>query len=150
MAGDAGGGVRRSRRAPALSGRGRPAGLAVPAVRPRQRGRWVVSAGRDADGGARRRAQPRRPPDARPRRQRSGAAAPPGSGARRGHRRASPVLVQPRLELLSEQYLADVAAMFGDEDVLRYTRVPVPVPTGWEREWLDFYEAGRRDGTREA
>src|SRR5436305_13747638 len=40
--------------------------------------------------------------------------------------------------------------MFGDEDVLRYTRVPNPVPPGWEREWLEVYEKGRRDGTREA
>lgn len=55
-----------------------------------------------------------------------------------------------RLEPLNESHLADVAAMFEDEDVLRYTRVPVPVPRGWERAWLDFYEEGRRDGTREA
>src|SRR5437764_12589464 len=40
--------------------------------------------------------------------------------------------------------------MCGDEDVLRYTRVPNPVPSGWEREWLEVYEEGRRDGTREA
>jgi RimJ/RimL family protein N-acetyltransferase len=55
-----------------------------------------------------------------------------------------------RLELLGEQHLADVAAMFEDADVLRYTRIPDPVPPGWEREWLDFYEEGRREGTREA
>jgi len=40
--------------------------------------------------------------------------------------------------------------MFVDEDVLRYTRIPDPVPPGWEREWLGFYEDGRRAGTREA
>ena len=55
-----------------------------------------------------------------------------------------------RLEPLAESHLADVAEMLADEDVLRYTRVPVPVPPGWEREWFEFYEEGRRDGTREA
>lgn len=55
-----------------------------------------------------------------------------------------------RLEPLSESHLGDVAAMLEDEDVLRYTRVPAPVPPGWEREWLEFYEEGRREGTREA
>jgi RimJ/RimL family protein N-acetyltransferase len=55
-----------------------------------------------------------------------------------------------RLEPLGEQHLVDVAGMFEDEDVLRYTRIPNPVPPGWEREWLGFYEEGRREGTREA
>lgn len=55
-----------------------------------------------------------------------------------------------RLELLGESHLADVAAMLGDADVLRYTRIPDPVPPGWEREWLEFYEEGRREGKREA
>lgn len=40
--------------------------------------------------------------------------------------------------------------MFDDEDVLRYTRIPNPVPDGWEHEWLAFYDEGRREGTREA
>lgn len=40
--------------------------------------------------------------------------------------------------------------MFEDEDVLRYTRIPNPVPPGWEHEWLAFYDDGRREGTREA
>jgi RimJ/RimL family protein N-acetyltransferase len=55
-----------------------------------------------------------------------------------------------RLEPLGESHLPGVAAMFDDADVLRYTRIPDPVPPGWEREWLEFYEEGRRDGTREA
>jgi RimJ/RimL family protein N-acetyltransferase len=59
-------------------------------------------------------------------------------------------LTDARLEPLGANHLAPVAAMFGDEDVLRYTRVPNPVPPGWEREWLEVYEEGRRDGTREA
>ena len=59
-------------------------------------------------------------------------------------------MTEARLEPLGEPHLASVAAMFGDEDVLRYTRIPNPVPPGWEREWLEFYEEGRRQGTREA
>ena len=55
-----------------------------------------------------------------------------------------------RLEPLGEQHLADVALMFDDEGVLRYTRLPNPVPEGFERRWLEFYEEGRREGTREA
>jgi RimJ/RimL family protein N-acetyltransferase len=55
-----------------------------------------------------------------------------------------------RLERLAESHLPAVAEMTNDADVLRYTRVPVPVPDGWEREWLEFYEEGRRAGTREA
>jgi RimJ/RimL family protein N-acetyltransferase len=55
-----------------------------------------------------------------------------------------------RLEPLGDSHLAGVAAMFDDADVLRFTRIPDPVPPGWEREWLGFYEEGRRDGTREA
>lgn len=55
-----------------------------------------------------------------------------------------------RLELLGERHLAAVAEMLKDEDVLRFTRVPNPAPPGFERTWLEAYEAGRRDGTREA
>jgi RimJ/RimL family protein N-acetyltransferase len=55
-----------------------------------------------------------------------------------------------RLEPLGEQHLAGVAGLFDDEGVLRYTRVPDPVPDGWEREWLGFYVEGRREGTRDA
>jgi RimJ/RimL family protein N-acetyltransferase len=40
--------------------------------------------------------------------------------------------------------------MLEDPDVQRYTMVPVPVPAGFEREWLERYEEGRADGTREA
>ena len=55
-----------------------------------------------------------------------------------------------RLEPLTEAHLGDVVGLFDDEGVLRYTRVPDPVPPGWEHEWLAFYEEGRREGTREA
>jgi RimJ/RimL family protein N-acetyltransferase len=55
-----------------------------------------------------------------------------------------------RLELLAEKHLPSVAAMFDDEGVLRYTRIPDPAPAGFADEWFEFYEEGRRDGTREA
>jgi len=43
-----------------------------------------------------------------------------------------------------------VVGLFDDADVLRFTRLPDPVPDGYEREWLARYEDGRRDGSREA
>ena len=55
-----------------------------------------------------------------------------------------------RLELLNESHLAAVAAMLADPDVLRFTRVPDPTPPAFAEEWLRLYEAGRREGTREA
>jgi RimJ/RimL family protein N-acetyltransferase len=54
------------------------------------------------------------------------------------------------LRPLAEEHLDAVGALFDDPDVLRFTRLPVPPPPGFERHWLDRYEAGRRDGTREA
>src|SRR5918911_808953 len=55
-----------------------------------------------------------------------------------------------RLELLGEEHLDAVAAIVSDPDVLRFTLVPVPPPTDFPARWLRTYEAGRRDGTREA
>ena len=40
--------------------------------------------------------------------------------------------------------------MLADPMVQQYTMVPTPVPDGFEREWLERYEEGRLDGTREA
>ena len=40
--------------------------------------------------------------------------------------------------------------MLRDGDVLRFTRVPEPVPAGFARTWLESYEEGRREGTRDA
>ena len=54
------------------------------------------------------------------------------------------------LEPLGESHLAGVEAMLDDPDVLRFTRVPEPVPPDFPRTWLGLYEEGRRDGTREA
>ena len=55
-----------------------------------------------------------------------------------------------RLERLSEHHLDGVAGMLSDPDVLRFTRVPEPAPADFPQQWLAMYEAGRRDGTREA
>jgi RimJ/RimL family protein N-acetyltransferase len=55
-----------------------------------------------------------------------------------------------RLEPLAERHLPGFAAILADDDVLRFTRVPVPVPPGFEHTWLQAYEQGRGDGTREA
>jgi RimJ/RimL family protein N-acetyltransferase len=40
--------------------------------------------------------------------------------------------------------------MLEDPDVLRFTRIPEPPPEGFVRSWLERYEEGRRDGSREA
>jgi RimJ/RimL family protein N-acetyltransferase len=53
------------------------------------------------------------------------------------------------LEPFSERHLAAVEAMLDDPDMQRFTRIPVPAPPGFARTWLERYEAGRRDGTRE-
>jgi RimJ/RimL family protein N-acetyltransferase len=55
-----------------------------------------------------------------------------------------------RLVLLAEEHLDDVAALLEDPEVLRFTRVPDPPPPDFARRWLERYEAGRLDGTREA
>jgi RimJ/RimL family protein N-acetyltransferase len=56
---------------------------------------------------------------------------------------------QVRLEPLTEAHLAAVSAILDDPGVLRFTRVPEPVPDGFAATWLAAYEEGRRDGTRE-
>ena len=38
-------------------------------------------------------------------------------------------------------------ALLDDAEVLRYTRIPEPVPAGFAETWLARYEDGRRDGT---
>src|SRR4051794_29471051 len=55
-----------------------------------------------------------------------------------------------RLEPLNERHLEGVAGMLSDPDMLRFTRVPEPTPVDFPAQWLARYEAGRRDGTREA
>jgi RimJ/RimL family protein N-acetyltransferase len=55
-----------------------------------------------------------------------------------------------RLVPLAEEHLDGVVAMLDDPDSLRFTRVPEPVTEDFPRQWLERYEEGRRDGTREA
>jgi len=53
------------------------------------------------------------------------------------------------LELLGDEHLQLLARLLQDPAVQRFTRIPVPVPEGFERTWLDLYEEGRRTGARE-
>jgi RimJ/RimL family protein N-acetyltransferase len=55
-----------------------------------------------------------------------------------------------RLELLDESHLGHVDTLLDDPDVLRFTRIPVPVPDGFSRQWVKVYARARRDGSREA
>jgi RimJ/RimL family protein N-acetyltransferase len=55
-----------------------------------------------------------------------------------------------RLDPLAEDHLPLLDALIADAESLRFTRIPEPPPPGFPRHWLDSYEAGRRDGTREA
>jgi RimJ/RimL family protein N-acetyltransferase len=55
-----------------------------------------------------------------------------------------------RLERFTERHLPAIAALTDDPDVLRFTRFPDPPDDAFPRQWLDRYEAGRQDGTREA
>ena len=54
------------------------------------------------------------------------------------------------LELFSERHVPGVEAMLDDPDVLRFTRVPEPVPADFASTWVARYEEARRDGKREA
>jgi RimJ/RimL family protein N-acetyltransferase len=55
-----------------------------------------------------------------------------------------------RLELLAPRHIDDMAALLSDPDTLRFTRVPVPVPSGFAESWYGNYESARVDGSREA
>lgn len=48
------------------------------------------------------------------------------------------------------EHLPELEEMLDDPDLLRFTRVPEPVPPDFARTWLERYEEGRRDATREA
>jgi RimJ/RimL family protein N-acetyltransferase len=63
----------------------------------------------------------------------------------------APVLADDviRLEPLTEEHLPGLAALGQDPAVAQNTRVPEPWPDGFERTWLELYEQGRRDGTRD-
>jgi RimJ/RimL family protein N-acetyltransferase len=53
-----------------------------------------------------------------------------------------------RLEPLAERHVPFMTALVADPDVLRFTRVPEPVPDGFAERWVARYEAGRLEGTR--
>jgi RimJ/RimL family protein N-acetyltransferase len=58
----------------------------------------------------------------------------------------APLPVQ--FEALDERWLDDITELVADPDVLRFTRVPEPVPDGFVRTWIARYETGQHDGTR--
>jgi RimJ/RimL family protein N-acetyltransferase len=53
-------------------------------------------------------------------------------------------------ELFSEKHVPGVAALLDDPAVLRFTRVPEPVPEDFASTWVTRYEEARRNGSREA
>jgi RimJ/RimL family protein N-acetyltransferase len=55
-----------------------------------------------------------------------------------------------RLVPWSREHVPAVAELVLDPDTLRFTLVPDPPPEGFAERWLERYESGRRDGTREA
>jgi RimJ/RimL family protein N-acetyltransferase len=57
-----------------------------------------------------------------------------------------------RLEPLGEQHLDALRRLLdeGDPDLLRFTRIPEPVPPDFARTWLAMYEHAREEGSREA
>jgi RimJ/RimL family protein N-acetyltransferase len=79
---------------------------------------------------------------------------------RRGHvgarhvgahgRRAELAQLTTRLEPFGERHVSGLEAILDDPDLLRFTRVPEPVPADFARVWLERYDKGRGDGTREA
>jgi RimJ/RimL family protein N-acetyltransferase len=54
-----------------------------------------------------------------------------------------------RLVTISEAHLAGLTLLLRDPDVVRNTRVPEPLEEGFEHRWLESYENGQRDGTRD-
>ena len=46
------------------------------------------------------------------------------------------------------EHLEAFTEMLTDPDVLRYTRVPDPVPAGFAETWAARYDEGRKGGTR--
>jgi len=54
------------------------------------------------------------------------------------------------LEPLDEAHLQMIESFLDDEDVLRFTLIPVPVPDGFAASWVRRYREGREEGTREA
>jgi RimJ/RimL family protein N-acetyltransferase len=55
-----------------------------------------------------------------------------------------------RLEPFAEAHLPLIGGLLADPDTLRFTRIPEPAPPEFPQWWLERYETGRREGTREA
>lgn len=49
---------------------------------------------------------------------------------------------------LAEQHVPLLAALTADEEAVRFTRIPEPVPEGFAANWVKRYEDGRRTGTQ--
>jgi RimJ/RimL family protein N-acetyltransferase len=52
-----------------------------------------------------------------------------------------------KLEPLSAEHLPGLTAITADEEAVRFTRLPEPVPEGFAMSWVARYEQGRADGT---
>jgi RimJ/RimL family protein N-acetyltransferase len=46
--------------------------------------------------------------------------------------------------------LRGLRRLLEDPEVVRFTRIPEPVPADFAERWFERYETGRRDGTKEA
>jgi RimJ/RimL family protein N-acetyltransferase len=57
--------------------------------------------------------------------------------------------VTVRLVPLTHQHAAALDRALEDADIVANTRVPEPVPAGFATTWIDRYEHGRVDGSRE-
>jgi RimJ/RimL family protein N-acetyltransferase len=55
-----------------------------------------------------------------------------------------------RLVPLAAQHLDGVDRLVRDPESVRWTRIPEPAPPDFPQRWLERYEEGRADGTREA
>jgi RimJ/RimL family protein N-acetyltransferase len=82
--------------------------------------------------------------------------APQGVGTRRvgavraAARRIAVSTPAIRLVASTPAHASGLRDLIRDPDVLRFTRVPDPPPDDFVESWLQRYEDGRRDGTREA
>lgn len=57
-------------------------------------------------------------------------------------------MAEIHLEPFAREHLHALEDMLEDPEVLRFTRVPEPVPDGFAELWFARYEQGRADGTR--
>jgi RimJ/RimL family protein N-acetyltransferase len=55
-----------------------------------------------------------------------------------------------KLVPLGRQHLDGVGRLVRDPSSVRHTRIPEPAPPDFPERWLERYEAGRSEGTREA